>query len=120
MLATESCHQSPSVRNGEFVALAPITNIHAKLTSQSTRPTLRLKIFISLTAQISELFIQPFHGKFIQGPPQHGARIVFYDITDENAEGREPARTRRNNHPWNPQSRSQFAGMQSSSSAEGH
>src|SRR5579864_7287959 len=116
MLATESCHQSPSVRNVEFVPLAPITNIHAKLAQDNAPPTLCPKVSLGLATQLSELFIQPFHRKFIQGPPQHGARIVFHDITDQNAEGREPARKRRHNHSWNPQSRSQFAGVQPSRS----
>src|SRR6202521_5753324 len=120
MLATKSCDHRARVRNVEFVSLAPITNVHAEPAPDCASPTLSPKVFVGLATQIVEFFVQPFHRKFIQGPPEYGARIVLHDIADQNAEGGERARKRRHDHPRDAQARSQFAGMQPASAAEGH
>src|SRR5580658_5853818 len=120
MLATESREQSASVRNVKFVPLAAITNVHATVMPDSALPALTTKIFLDTSKQIAEFVVQPLHRKFIQGPQKHSARIILYNVADQYAERRKRARTRRNNHSWDMQSRSQLAGVQADRSAEGN
>src|SRR3981081_2081941 len=120
MLATESRHQSPVVRDIEFVPLAPVTNIYATPPQDGAPPTFVLKVLVGPATQILEFLVQAFCWKLIQNPPQHGARIVFYNGADQNAEGGKCARTCRDDHLRDAQARSQFAGVQSACSAESH
>ena len=66
-----------------------------RLVVRSSLPGFVAKIFRGGFFQGGEFAIQLRRGNFSRDPPQHRARIIFYDVACENAEGRERAREAR-------------------------
>src|SRR5258706_4318353 len=82
----EFFQEIPGERQVEFVSLAAVADVHARLIVHSSVPGFFAKIFRRLLFQSSELFRQLSVRNFARDAPQDGSGIILYDVADQNAE----------------------------------
>src|SRR5712691_7027033 len=84
--------QIPRERQVEFVSLAAVADVHARLILHSSLPGFLTKIFCGFFLQSGELSLQLSVWNLACNPPQNGAGIILDHVADQNAESGKRAR----------------------------
>src|SRR5207237_6799785 len=99
---------------------ASVASVDGALVSDNTSPVLFRKFALCSSTQFRKLLLQLRPGQLFGHAPEHGARVIFDDVADQNAEGRERARKGGHDHPWNTEYIGKFAGVKATGSTEGN
>ncbi len=110
--------QIPRERKVEFVSLAAVADVHARLIVHSSLPGFVVKIFCGFFLQSGELSLQLSVWNLACNAPQDGAGVVLHNIAEENAESGKGSRQRGHDHVRDAEGFGQGAGVQASGAAE--